>query len=181
MSRVGNRPIKLAENVSFDIKSGSVDVSSNKGKITVNVPETIVVKMENGVINVTRKDDSKFSRSQHGLVARLVRNAILGLSEGIKKTLDFKGTGYRAKVESGKIILSMGYSHEIEIEIPEGVEVTVVKNTITITGHDAAILGNFAAKVREVRKPEVYKGKGIKYSTETIRRKDGKVASGGKG
>lgn len=181
MSRVGNRPIKINDGVTLEIKPGLAVLKSSKGEVSVNLPTEIEIKSDDQFINVTRANDSKFARSQHGLVARLIRNGMQGLSEGIKKVLEFKGTGYRAKVENGKLILSMGYSHDIELEIPAGVEASVVKNTIVVTGFEASVVGNFAAKVREVRPPEVYKGKGIKYSEEVIRRKDGKVASGGKG
>lgn len=181
MSRVGNRPLAIKEGVTLEIKAGEVVIKSNKGEIAINVPSDIEVKKNDNIILVSRTNNSKFARSQHGLVARLIRNGIEGLSAGIKKTLEFKGTGYRARVENGRLILNMGYSHEIELSIPQGVEVSVVKNSIIIVGYEASIVGNFAAKVREVRPPEVYKGKGIKYSEETIRRKDGKVASGGKG
>lgn len=181
MSRVGNRPIKINEGVSIEKSDGSVILKSSRGEIIVNIPDTISVKESDGSLVIIRSGDDKFSRSQHGLTARLLRNGMQGLSEGIKKVLEFKGTGYRAKAENGKLILNMGYSHDIAIDIPEGVEAGVTKNIITVTGYDAAVVGNFAAQVREVRPPEVYKGKGIKYNTETIKRKDGKVASSGKG
>lgn len=181
MSRVGNRPLTIKDGVTLEIKPGEVVAKSAKGEIIVNVPADIEVKNDYNTVVITRKNNSKFARSQHGLIARLIKNAVAGLSDGIKKTLEFKGTGYRARVENGKLILNMGYSHEIELEIPQGVETSVAKNSIVVTGYEASLVGNFAAKIREVRPPEVYKGKGIKYSNETIRRKDGKVASGGKG
>lgn len=181
MSRVGNRPIKIIEGVNIEKNSDSVILKSAKGEIKVNIPDVINLKEVDGSLVVSRSSNDRFARSQHGLTARLLKNGIEGLSTGIKKVLEFKGTGYRAKIEENKIVLNMGYSHEVVIAIPAGVEASVVKNTIIVTGYDAAVVGNFAAEIREVRPPEVYKGKGIKYSTEVIKRKDGKVASGGKG
>ena len=181
MSRVGNRPIKINDGVDVEIKADTVILSSQKGELTIATPETITVEKDDGAILVRRKRDDKFSRSQHGLIARLIQNGIEGLSNGIKRTLEFKGTGYRAKTEGGKVIMSMGYSHETILDIPSDVDVVVAKNIINISGYDAAVVGNFAAKIREVRPPEVYKGKGIKYIDEEIKKKDGKVASGGKG
>lgn len=177
MSRVGNRPIKIKEGVSIEVLKGKVILKSAKGTLEVAVPEAVSVAETEGSVLVKRQSNDRFSRSQHGLVARLIRNGMGGLSEGIKKTLDFKGTGYRARIENGKIILNMGYSHEVELEIPEGIDTNVVKNSIIVSGYDSALVGNFAAKIREVRPPEVYKGKGIKYSDESIRRKAGKVAA----
>ncbi|OQB06097.1 MAG: 50S ribosomal protein L6 [bacterium ADurb.Bin212] len=180
MSRVGNRPIIINDGVSIAQSGKDLKISSNKGEMSFILPADISIEQSADRLLVKRVTDTKEARSLHGLYARLIANAITGLSHGIIKNLDFKGTGYRAKVESNKLILNMGYSHEISLDIPESIAVNVNKNTISVSGYSSDIVGNFAAKVREVRKPEVYKGKGIKYSTETIKRKDGKAASGGK-
>ena len=179
MSRVGNRPIKIDETVNIVQDNGAINLSSTTGKLRVTVPDEIKVEIKDGNLYVNRTNDSKFARSQHGLIARLLDNAIKGLTGGCKKVLEFKGTGYRARVEDKKLILNMGFSHEMSFIIPEELQVSVVKNSIIIGGVDAAQVGNFAASVREVRPPEVYKGKGIKYHGELIKRKDGKVASKG--
>lgn len=180
MSRVGNRPIKINDGVSITQSGKDLKISSSKGELSFVLPQEITLEESDNSILVKRSKETKDVKSLHGLYARLIANAITGLSHGIVKNLDFKGTGYRAKVESNKLILNMGYSHEISLDIPEFVSVTVNKNAISVSGFSSDVVGNFAAKVREVRKPEVYKGKGIKYSTETIKRKDGKAASGGK-
>lgn len=180
MSRVGKRPILLAEGISLTKNKNTLSISSSNGEKVFEVPSSIKVEQVNRNIFVTRESNCKIDRSLHGLYARLISNAVIGLSKGISKKLDFKGTGYRAKVESNKIILSMGYSHDVTLEIPESLIVTVNKNSIVITGTCAEKVGNFAATIRQVRKPEVYKGKGIKYDTEIIKRKDGKAAQGGK-
>lgn len=181
MSRVGNRPIKIDSTVSCEILDGVVVISSDKGIINVAVPKIINVDKKDNEIRVERMDDSKYARSQHGLVARLIQNGIAGLSRGVKSVLEFKGTGYRARIEADKLILGMGYSHDVEIAIPKELEVNVVKNLIIVNGYDAAVVGNLAAEIRAVRPPEVYKGKGIKYQSEFIKRKDGKIAAAGKG
>ena len=181
MSRVGNRPIKVNEGVSVEINSNRVVLKSSKGEQTIELPFSLKAKIESDTICVSRKNEQKITKSLHGLNARLIANAITGLSDGIKKVLEFKGTGYRARIEGQNIILSMGYSHEIALTIPNGVEVNIVKNSIMIQGIDSQVVGNFAAKIREVRPPEVYKGKGIKYNFEIIKRKDGKASQGSKG
>ncbi len=181
MSRIGNRPIKLNEGVSAEVKDGFIILKSTKGQISVDLPQDIEAHISDEAVALTRKNNMKLVKSLHGLKAKLIANASEGLSGGIKKILEFKGTGYRAKVESNNLVLNMGYSHEINLPIPEGLEVSVGKNTINISGIDAQLVGNFSARIREVRLPEVYKGKGIKYNYEIIKRKDGKAAQGGKG
>lgn len=180
MSRVGNRPIKINQGVEISVNANHLAFKSAKGELSLDLPVDISAKISDDTILIQRANESKMTRSLHGLYARLTSNAIEGLSNGIKRNMEFKGTGYRVKAEGKKLFMNMGYSHEIVLDIPDGVEVAAGKNTITITGIDAPVVGNFAAKVREVRKPEVYKGKGIKYDHEIIKRKDGKAAQGGK-
>ncbi len=181
MSRVGNRPIKISPDITVDILVDRVNLASGGKMISIPYPNVLSITFENQQITISRKNDSKYAKSQHGLIARLIANANSGLSSGIEKTLDFKGTGYRAKVENGKLEMNMGYSHANVLSIPENLQVSVIKNSIKVSGYDKYVVGNFAAKIRDVRKPEVYKGKGIKYKHETIKLKAGKVASGGKG
>ena len=180
MSRVGKRPIKFSSDVEIVLENSRITMSKNSNTMVLDLPKNIKAIKNEDNIALERTSEDKTTRSLHGLYARLIKNAISGLSEGISKQLDFKGTGYRARVDSGTLFLSMGYSHELEMKIPEGVTVNVTKSSIIVNGYDAQIVGNFAASVREVRKPEVYKGKGIRYSYEVIKRKDGKAAQGGK-
>ena len=135
------------------------------------------MKIEDGKVFVTRKDQEKSTRSLHGLYARLIKNMIIGAKDGFTKVLEFNGTGYRAAIVGEELVLNMGYSHDVKLEIPKELKVTVVKNTIVIIGTSRELVGNFAAKTREVRGPEVYKGKGIKYKGEFIKRKAGKTAA----
>ena len=176
MSRAGNRPIKIEEGVNVTIENGEVRVSTDKGNLNVKILDGINVKNVDGHIVVTRMSEEPEMRAKHGLVARLIRNAIIDLKDGVKKELEFVGTGYRVKTEGEKIVFTMGYSHDIELAIPKDIAVAVKKNNITIEGSDRAQVGEFAAKVRGVRPPEVYKGKGIKYADEQIKRKAGKAA-----
>lgn len=176
MSRLGKRPIKINDGVTVNIENGRVLLSGSKGERTIDFPEVIKVTKDGDNLIVDRTGNKNYEKSQHGLIARLLIGAIEDLSNGAKKELEFKGTGYRVKAENGKVFLNMGYSHEIVLEIPEGVTVDVVKNSIIVEGSNRVIVGEFAAKIREVRPPEVYKGKGIKYKEETIRRKAGKTA-----
>lgn len=176
MSRLGKRPIKVNDGINVKIDDGSITLSSNKGERTIDFPDVISISQDGQNLIVNRTGDKNFEKSQHGLISRLVLGAIEDLTNGVKRELTFKGTGYRAKAEGDKLTLTMGYSHDIDLAIPEGVAVNIVKNSINIEGSNRVIVGEFAAKVREIRPPEVYKGKGIKYKEETIRRKAGKTA-----
>lgn len=176
MSRIGKRKIMFNDNVVVHLNGDSLLLSSKKGEMKISIPSELKINLSDGSILCDRINDEKKSRALQGLVARIIRTRIDDLSNGFKKTLEFKGTGYRARVENGKLILNMGYSHEIEIGIPEEVEVSVVKNHIDISGSHRNLIGEFAARVREVKPPEVYKGKGIRYIDEHIKRKAGKAA-----
>ena len=177
MSRVGKRPIKIEENVIIEITPSKVIASSGGTKLECPLPACIKVKEVEGNLIVERKDDSKTSRSLHGLTARLLKGIIIGVKEGFEKKLEFKGTGYRITADDKEVLLNMGYSHEIKLAIPEGITVVVKKNNILISGANKQVVGQMAAEIRAVRPPEVYKGKGIKYKEEIIRRKAGKKAA----
>lgn len=177
MSRIGIRPITIKEGVEVEITPSKFMAKAGQNQMEIKIPDSIHVVKEDNQIRVTRKNDSKEARSQHGLIARIVQNLITGVKEGFKRELEFKGTGYRASVNGNELILNMGYSHEIKIEIPAEITVAVQKNTITISGIDKQKVGALAARIRDVRPPEVYKGKGIKYKEEIIKRKAGKKAS----
>lgn len=179
MSRIGKRPIKIIEGVTVDITGRMVTFKSEKGELSRELSPGLEIKKEDNVIKIGRQNDTKDLRAMHGLNARLIQNMISDLKDGFVKKLEFKGTGYRVRVEDNSVLLNMGYSHEISLPIPAGIEVTVLKNNITVAGIKRDDVGRFAAKIREVRAPEPYKGKGIKYKDEVIKRKAGKAASTG--
>lgn len=177
MSRIGIRPIKIEEGVTLEITPTRVIAKNNQNTLELHVPAGIVVKQEGDSVFVTRKEETKDLKSKHGLIARLLKNIICGVKDGYTRELEFKGTGYRASVNGNELLLNMGYSHEIKVNIPEAITVAVKKNSIIITGIDKEVIGQLAATIRKVRPPEVYKGKGIKYKEELIKRKAGKKAA----
>lgn len=177
MSKIGNRPITILEGVDVTISGPKVQASAAGKSAGLILPKEISAKIENNTVVVSRINDSIVSKSLHGLYNRLISNIITGVKTGFTKDLIFTGTGYRVAVSGNEVLLNMGYSHEIRLAIPEGLEVKIVKNTITVSGIDKANVGQFAAVIRKVRPPEVYKGKGIKYKDEHIRRKAGKTAA----
>jgi len=176
MSRIGKRPVKILEGVEVSINDSKVTAKSSSGEASFELPRGISAKLSDGNVYLEKKQISKELKALHGTSARMVRNIIADAKDGFKKVLDFKGTGYRAKVENNALALNMGYSHEITLEIPAGINVSVVKNQIAIFGVNRVNVGQFAASVRNVRPPEVYKGKGIKYESEVIKKKAGKAA-----
>jgi len=176
MSRVGIRPIKIEDGVTVSKDGNKVVVSSGNFEAEIDILPGIDVSIASDLIQVTRAKEDKQTASYHGLVARLIRNAITDIKNGVKIVLEIVGTGYRAKTEGNKLVLSVGYSHDIEKEIPKGIKVEVKKNDIIIEGNDRREMGEFAANVRKVRPPEVYKGKGIKFKDEIIKKKAGKAA-----
>jgi len=177
MSKIAKKPILLTEGVDAEIIKNHLTVSSGEKKLELDFPREISLEIKDRGIFVTINTETRFAREQHGLMARLISNMVTGVRDGFVKELTFKGTGYRVAVEGLDVNMAMGYSHDIKLQIPEGLEVKVVKNSIAVSGIDKAAVGQFAAIIREVRKPEVYKGKGIKYKDEHIRRKAGKTAA----
>lgn len=179
MSRIGKLPVAIPQGVTVTVNNNEVTVKGPKGTLTQVVKPQINVSVNGNEVVVTRSSDDKEVRGYHGLYRQLIHNMIVGVSEGYKKTLIINGVGYKAEAGKGTIVLSLGYSTVIEVVIPEGLTVTVDSPTkLTISGIDKAEVGQFASEIRSLRKPEPYKGKGIKYETENIRRKVGK--SGGK-
>jgi large subunit ribosomal protein L6 len=178
MSRVGKAPVTVASGVKVNITpENEVIVQGAKATQKVLMRREITAKLENGQIVLTRKDDSKTSRELHGLYRALVQNAVTGVSTGFTKSLDLVGVGYRAAVSGKKLELSLGYSHPINFPIPDGIEIKVEKQTsISVTGSNRGLVGQVAAKIRGFRPPEPYLGKGVKYSDEKLRRKEGKSA-----
>ena len=178
MSRIGNKPIELPKGVEVKQVGEAVTVKGPKGTLSTALVPGIGVKVENNVVSFTRGDEEKKSRAFHGLVRALVANNVRGVSEGFKRELDIVGVGYRAEVKGKEVVFQLGYSHPVRFEIPQGIEITVDAKTghIVITGIDKQKVGQTAAEIRALRKPDPYKGKGVKYSDEVIRRKAGKAA-----
>lgn len=181
MSRIGKLPIAVPKGV--DVKLGSenvLTVKGSKGMLTKQFHREMIIKVEDGQILVERPSDLKMHKALHGLTRTLINNMVEGVTNGFQKALDINGVGYRAQKQGKKLVLTLGYSHPVEMDDPEGITTEVpAPNKIIVKGIDKQIVGEVAAKIREKRPPEPYKGKGIKYETETIRRKEGKT--GGKG
>jgi len=177
MSRIGRMPIAIPAGVTVDIaENNKVTVKGPKGTLERTLPSEMELKMEDGSLSVTRPNDLKKMKALHGLTRSLLNNMVIGVTEGYEKKLEVNGVGYRAAKQGKKLVLNLGYSHPVEMEDPEGVETTVDgQNLIIVKGIDKEKVGQFAAEIRDKRRPEPYKGKGIKYSDETIRRKVGKT------
>lgn len=176
MSKIGKKPVKLPENVEVNISDGGVVVKGPRGELSIDKPKEIKVEIKDGEIFFENKGNKKSGKEMHGTIRALVSNMVKGVTEGWEKKLELVGTGYRAEVSGKKLIITIGYSHPVEMEAPEGIEINADKTNITISGIDKEKVGEFAAKVRSIRKPEPYKGKGIKYIDEVVRRKPGKAA-----
>jgi large subunit ribosomal protein L6 len=178
MSRIGKKSIAVPANVTVTIGADTIEVKGPKGTVSTPVCSLIEYEQKDGHITLTRKDDSRQSNAQHGLRRTLLNNCIVGVTEGFSKDLEVIGVGYRVAVKGPIIELQVGFSHPVLIDVPDGINASVDGNILKLTGPDKEQIGEFAAQIRRIRKPEPYKGKGIKYTTETIRRKVGK--SGGK-
>ncbi len=178
MSRVGKLPISIPSGVDIKIQDRNIVVKGPKGTLTLaNHPATHVA-IENNSISVAPSDDSSYAREQHGLRRTLLANAIVGVTKGFEKSLEVIGVGYKVNVQGNTVVLNVGFSHPVNFVLPDGIQAKVENTKITVSGCDKQSVGEVAAQIRRVRPPEPYKGKGIKYSDETIRRKAGK--SGGK-
>ncbi|MBO5565177.1 MAG: 50S ribosomal protein L6 [Lachnospiraceae bacterium] len=176
MSRIGRMPIAIPAGVTVDVaENNTVTVKGPKGTLTRTLPAEMQITQEDGEIKITRPNDQKREKSMHGLTRALLNNMVVGVTDGFQKDLEVNGVGYRAAKSGKKLTLSLGYSHPVEMEDPEGIETVVEGNKIIVKGIDKEAVGQFAAEIREKRKPEPYKGKGIKYADETIRRKVGKT------
>ena len=179
MSRIGRMPIAVPAGVDVKIDGSTVTVKGPKGTLTRTVSSNITVTLDNGVITVTRPNDLKENRSLHGLTRTLIANMVVGVNEGFKKELEINGIGYRAAKQGKDLVLNIGYSHDVIMPETDGITVEVpAPNKIIISGPDKQKVGQFAAEVRGKRPPEPYKGKGIKYVDEIIRRKEGKAGKG---
>ena len=175
MSRIGKKPVSVPKGVTAKVEGQTVSVKGPKGELSLTLIDDVTVKMGDDGIEVAPRDDSKKARSMWGMSRSLVANLVDGVTKGFSKTLDISGVGYRAALKGKEIQLQLGYSHDVLYPIPEGIQVQCPRPTeIIISGIDAAKVGQVAAEIRQYRKPEPYKGKGIKYSNEFIFRKEGK-------
>ncbi|HOB12270.1 MAG TPA: 50S ribosomal protein L6 [Syntrophomonadaceae bacterium] len=179
MSRIGKKPISLPQGVEITVQDNMVTVKGPKGTLAQAIPQGITVSKQDDQIVVERAGDSKQDRAYHGLTRALVANMVQGVSTGFERKLELVGVGYRAQLQGKKLVINIGFSHPVEVEPPEGIEFEVpAANKITVKGIDKQLVGNTAAIIRDIRRPEPYKGKGIKYENEVVRRKAGKA--GGK-
>ncbi len=180
MSRIGRKPIAIPAGVEVKVENGLVTVKGPKGTLSQQTNPIISVEVDGAVVNVPRPNDEKEARSLHGLSRTLINNMVIGVTEGYKKELEVNGVGYRVQKQGDTLVMNLGYSHQVFVKEIPGITIEAPgPNQIIISGADKQLVGQFAAEVREMRPPGPYKGKGIKYTTERIRRKEGKA--GGKG
>jgi len=177
MSRIGKEPIAIPEKVEVKIQGANVSVKGPNGQMAMDLNKLVKVEVKDKVITVNPIDESKEARSQWGTARTLVSNMVTGVTKGFTKSLEFNGVGYKAAVNGTTLTLNLGYSHPIDYKLPAGISAKVTKNVIDLTGFDKELVGFVAAKVRSFRPPEPYKGKGLKYTTETIIRKAGKAGA----
>lgn len=176
MSRVGKKPIPLPDGVKVEVKDGLVSVKGQKGALQRPLLESIQVDVTDTVVTLKRASDDKRARSYHGLMRSLVANMVEGVSKGFEKKLEIVGIGYRSELHGKSLALYLGYSHPIDFPLPEGISAEIEKQTlVTIKGIDKELVGQIAAKIRDLRKPDPYKGKGVKYAGEVLRKKAGKT------
>ena len=174
MSRIGNKTIDITSEVEVTVNDNSIEIKGPKGELSFEYSHIINVKVEEKEIIVTRSGDDRASKSLHGLTRSIINNMIIGVSQGWQKELEVIGTGYRTQVQGNKINLTLGYSHPIDFPLPEGIKAEFKEGTITITGIDKQLVGQVAANIRALRKPDAYKGKGVRYKGEQITLKEGK-------
>lgn len=179
MSRIGKKTIKLTDGVTVTSTTGKVVISGSKGELSLALPKGIDVLVENGEIKVSRQTDDKQAKSLHGSIQRTLVNSIEGVTSGWTKKLELVGTGYRARLEGNSLVLTIGFSHPVKIDPPSGITLSVEENKILVSGIDRHLVGQIAANIKDVRPPDSYKGKGIRYEGEKVRRKPGKAAKVG--
>jgi len=177
MSRIGKLPIAIDPAVKFAVDGAEVSVQGPKGKLVHTLPRGITLKIEGQEARLSRRDDSKPQRALHGLARALLANAVHGVSRGFSKGLEIHGVGYSALAQGKKVTFKLGYSHPIVYDVPEGIEVKVERNVLTVSGFDRQQVGQVAAEIRDLRRPDVYKQKGIRYAGERLRKKAGKAGA----
>jgi large subunit ribosomal protein L6 len=176
MSRIGKAPIEVPDKVEINLNGNTVVVKGPKGTLTRTFRPEVTIEQDGKILRVTRKSEDRMARGLHGLSRTLLNNMVVGVSQGFTKNLEIVGVGYRAQVQGKKLVMTLGYSHPVELDPPAGVEVAVEANTkLSVTGADKQAVGDFASLIRSKRPPEPYKGKGVKYAGERIRRKAGKA------
>jgi large subunit ribosomal protein L6 len=177
MSRIGKKPIDIPSGVSVEIAGAEVKVKGPKGHLTYSVPSGVSMAVDAGKVLVSRDTDKKEHRALHGLSRSILFNMVTGVSQGYTRVLEIKGVGYRAQVKGNKIALTLGYSHPVEYELPQGITAAAddKQTTITLQGFDKALIGQVAANIRQLRSPDVYKGKGLRYAGERLKLKAGKT------
>lgn len=175
LSRIGKLPIEIPSGVTITVDSGDVNVEGPKGKLTQFITPAVTVEIKDGILTVSPKDESKESRSQHGLMRALINNMVTGVTKGFEKKLEVNGVGFRVATSNNQLEMSLGFSHPVKYSAPEGITITNDKMLITVSGIDKQRVGQVAAEIRSLKKPEPYKGKGIKYVDEVILRKAGKA------
>ena len=178
MSRIGIKPIVVPAGVEVTVDGNVVTVKGPKGQLSQEISKNMTVEVKDGTITVSRPDDDRHNRGQHGLARTLINNMVIGVTTGFEKKLQLVGVGYKAEKKGDTLVMSLGYSHPVEMKDPEGITTECPSQTeVTVKGIDKALVGNYAANIRAWRKPEPYKGKGIKYVDEVIRRKEGKAGA----
>ena len=176
MSRIGKQPVKLADGLTAKLEGNKLIICKGQDCKEIDTRGVVKVNIEGDTLTFEPTEDTKFAKAMWGTVRALANNAVIGLTKGFEKKLEVNGIGYRANIQGNKLVLNLGYSHPIEYEIPKGITITVERNIITVRGTDKQQVGQVAAEIRAFRKPEPYKGKGIKYIDEVIIRKAGKTA-----
>jgi large subunit ribosomal protein L6 len=178
MSRIGKKPIEITKEIKVTLNADTVEVVGAKGKLSYKLPVSIAVEIKDNLVTVTRKSDTKKDRSLHGLVRTLIFNMMEGVSKGFVKNLEIQGMGFRAQAEGNNLVMQLGFTHPVKIAMPQGIKLEVPKPTlINVSGIDKALVGQIAADIRDVLPPEPYKGKGIRYVGEVVRKKLGKAAT----
>jgi len=178
MSRIGRLPVPIGPDVKVTLGAGVVTVQGPKGNLEQRLPDGIAAEVADGRLVLKRRDDSKSQRALHGLSRALLANAVAGVTKGFTKELEIQGVGYRAQLEGKAVVFNLGFTHPIRYPVPEGIQVAVDKQTrITVTGADRQAVGQVAAEIRSLRPPDVYKGKGIRYVNEVVRKKAGKTGA----
>lgn len=182
MSRVGLKPISLPDKVTVDVRGSNVTVKGPKGELSRSFDPNMEITLEDGILQVKRPTDHRAHRALHGLTRALLNNMVVGVSDGYSKVLEIVGTGYRAELQGQKLVLFLGHSHPIEVDPPQGISFDVPRGgrTVTIQGIDKELVGEIAARIRRQRPPEPYKGKGVRFENERVRRKAGKAGKVGK-
>lgn len=179
MSRIGNLPITLPDGVTLTREDRVLTLSGSKGRLSLSLPDGVDVGQKDNILHVTRQSDQSEHRALHGTIRSLLANVVTGITEGFTKKLELIGIGYRASIENGELVLLVGFTHPVKMIVPEGLEAKVEKNVISVSGIDRQQVGQFAAVIRDVRPPEPYKGKGIRYEGEKVRMKQGKAVKAG--